>query len=565
MLLLTPFVTLLRIRVEANVGAIIHTPLWPIPVGSNDFLTALPQTLEAPAPVSGVPDLVAIPGEQPRTVFLARGSHDLAVHRLKQAAFLRSHSVGRFPYLLIGQADLANLRDLLASRWVDHDGVAATPWPCPSFSLDLGTSRVDLTLDLPILDGAACHLVTNAGPLVLTRRGKARQEILLCPAPPETRPNEAASREAFDASPDQTLPLPGEHEILSAPMTVCEADRKWLYERPYLGIAPITGRYRCTPRIVRHSNKFVMLARWCEGIVFDEHGIYSEFGYTRALGDGTDRFLPMPDGMRCERDRLFLDRDVLASAPRLCGPHITFSNPNFSNYTHWLIDALLPLLVMLDHTPTEAKLLLPGTLRGFGSSPLPVCDHHDILRAFGFAELPAVEVAAPFCHVEDLYWLDDCFIPNMPSENIRALRARVASLRPPARRRDRRLYIARRRHRQVSNIAEMQPLLDQNGFTTHTLDDLSVDEQIELFSHAQFVISPHGAELGNLLFCHPGTKVLELAPDCHFLPYFSYMSSKLGLTHAILPCPTDTNDFKGTMHVDIRKFTSLFRMLRIHL
>jgi capsular polysaccharide biosynthesis protein len=565
MLLVTPFVTLLRLRVEAARAFIVHTPVWPVPEDSKDFFTSLPPTLDAATPIPGLPDLVAEPGELPNTVFLTRDKFDLAVHRARQAAFLAGRSFGRFPYLLTSQADLANLRELLANQWANRDGAVTTPWPCAPFSIEVGADRVDLTLNMPVLHGSGCRLVTGAGNLELTRRGRAKHEILLCPAPPDARPSEAASREVFAAAPNHTLTLPGEHEILSAPISVCEADRRWVYEKPYLGIAPVTGRHRCCPRIVRQSNKFVMLARWCEGIVFDEHGVYSEFGYTRRLGSGTDRFLPMPDGMRCEHDRLFLDRDVLAVAPRLDGPHMSFANPNLSNYTHWLIDALLPLLVMLDQTPKDTKLLLPGTLRGFGTSPLRVCDHHDILRAFGFADLPASEVAAPFCRVDDLYWLDDCFIPNMPSEHIRALRARVASFRPPARRRDRRLYIARRRQRQVGNIADLQPLLDQNGFTTHTLDDLSIDQQIELFSQAQFVISPHGAELGNLLFCQQGTKVLELAPDCYYLPYFSYMSNKLGLTHGILPCRTDTGDFKGSMHVDVRKFTSLFRMLKNHL
>jgi hypothetical protein len=41
MLLLSPFVTILRMKVEAMLGTIIRPPLWPIPAGSNDFSTTL--------------------------------------------------------------------------------------------------------------------------------------------------------------------------------------------------------------------------------------------------------------------------------------------------------------------------------------------------------------------------------------------------------------------------------------------------------------------------------------------------------------------------------------------
>jgi capsular polysaccharide biosynthesis protein len=560
MLLLTPFLTLLR--VDSPTGALIHTPLFPPHPTATDLLTTLPATLDSPTPIPGLPGILATPAEQPRTIFLTRATSDLAVHPAQPAAFLRAHSAGRFPFLLIAPADLATLRDLLSHRWTGPDGAETTPYPCPPFTLDLGTTTVDLTEHLPTPHGAAIRLITPASPLLLTRAGPATPEILLQPAPPDQRPKEAASG---PIATNQTLPLPGAPERLYFPLTISHADRAWLTDRPYVNFPQITGLHTCRPRLVRQHNTFVMLARFCEGIVFDEHGIYSEFGFTENLGSHGARHLAPPPGMRNERNRLFLDRNALAAAPILQGPHIVFYNPNLPHYTHWLIDALLPLLVLLQHTPKDAKLLLPATLRGFATNPTRICDHHDILRAFGFADLPAVEIAAPFARVEDLYWLDDCFIHNMPAEHLRALRDRVFSLRPPPGRRDRRLYIARRGTRKVTNTADIQPLLDQNGFTTHTLDDLSIDEQIDLFSHAQFIIAPHGAELGNLLFCQPGTKLLELAPDKDFKPYFSYMCNKLALIHAVLPCPTDTTTFNGDMQVDLRRFTALYRMLRIHL
>jgi capsular polysaccharide biosynthesis protein len=104
-----------------------------------------------------------------------------------------------------------------------------------------------------------------------------------------------------------------------------------------------------------------------------------------------------------------------------------------------------------------------------------------------------------------------------------------------------------------------------HGFSTHMLEDLSFDEQITLFSQAEFVVAPHGAGLANLLFCQPGTKVLELCPETEYRPFFAYMSSKLGLTHGIMPCPTTDQGFNGDLQPDMEKFAGLFRMLKHHL
>jgi capsular polysaccharide biosynthesis protein len=134
--------------------------------------------------------------------------------------------------------------------------------------------------------------------------------------------------------------------------------------------------------------------------------------------------------------------------------------------------------------------------------------------------------------------------------------------RNPIGRRNARLYIARRGTRRVANAAQIESFLTKRGFTIHTLDDSSIDQQIDLFSEAEWVVAPHGAELGNLLFCAPGTKVLELSPDVDFKPYFSYMCNKLALTHGVLPCATTDGGFNTDMTVNMEEFSALFRMLR---
>ena len=60
------------------------------------------------------------------------------------------------------------------------------------------------------------------------------------------------------------------------------------------------------------------------------------------------------------------------------------------------------------------------------------------------------------------------------------------------------------------NEREVDQLLNEQGFTTVFLEEMSFLEQVELFANAQIVVAPHGSGLTNLVFCSPSTKVVEL-------------------------------------------------------
>ncbi len=77
---------------------------------------------------------------------------------------------------------------------------------------------------------------------------------------------------------------------------------------------------------------------------------------------------------------------------------------------------------------------------------------------------------------------------------------------------NRKIYISRTKagHRQVENDDEIIRLLQQFDFQVVHLEDRPISEQAELMSQADVVVSPHGAGLGNIVFCQPGTRVIEL-------------------------------------------------------
>lgn len=99
-----------------------------------------------------------------------------------------------------------------------------------------------------------------------------------------------------------------------------------------------------------------------------------------------------------------------------------------------------------------------------------------------------------------------------------------------------RIYISREdaNRRLVSNEEEVMKLLEFYGFTRVVLKPLSVSEKIDLFQSAEVIISPHGAGLSNLVFCNPGTKVIELFNANWMLPCYWMICEHIGLDYYYL-------------------------------
>ena len=81
---------------------------------------------------------------------------------------------------------------------------------------------------------------------------------------------------------------------------------------------------------------------------------------------------------------------------------------------------------------------------------------------------------------------------------------------PPPGPKMRRLYFPRRGNRHPSNEAELDAKLAALGF--ETIDPVKTPDLRRRLGEASHVVGVHGASLANLVFCAPGTRVLELMP-----------------------------------------------------
>lgn len=77
-----------------------------------------------------------------------------------------------------------------------------------------------------------------------------------------------------------------------------------------------------------------------------------------------------------------------------------------------------------------------------------------------------------------------------------------------------RIFITRNQHygRTITNNLEFLQLVQKYGFIAIDTDSLNIDEQMKIFSFADYIIAIHGAALTNILYAKPGSSVLELFP-----------------------------------------------------
>ena len=97
----------------------------------------------------------------------------------------------------------------------------------------------------------------------------------------------------------------------------------------------------------------------------------------------------------------------------------------------------------------------------------------------------------------------------------------------------RRIYISRglATYRRVLNEEHVVQLLSQHGFEVIKSEGLSMWEQAEIMASCEAVVAPHGGGLSNLVFCRPGTKVIEIFSPELVAGYFWKLCNELKLDY----------------------------------
>lgn len=224
---------------------------------------------------------------------------------------------------------------------------------------------------------------------------------------------------------------------------------------------------------------------------------------------------------------LILSELKLPKIEEIHGSVVIVSDASDGNYFHWLFDSL-PRLYLLQTVGIDLDEI---SHIGIVSGNLPF--HTTTLELLGIDTRKIIELRkSPHIKAKRL------LVPSFPGISGRPPKwacefLRIQFLpharRPPANS-SRWIYISRNhaKYRRVENELEIIHNLKALGFEVVNLEELSIPEQIGLFATAEVIIAPHGAGLANLVFCQPGTKIIELFSSRYVNVCYWALSEQIG-------------------------------------
>ena len=112
----------------------------------------------------------------------------------------------------------------------------------------------------------------------------------------------------------------------------------------------------------------------------------------------------------------------------------------------------------------------------------------------------------------------------------------------------RKIFISRQNcgARNLLNESDVAKKLRDYDYQMIDLNDMDILKQIRIFERAETIVCPTGSGLTNIVFCNPGTKIIEISPiynfdyENNFKVRFSQISNFLNLKyHRIFADPVD--------------------------
>lgn len=231
------------------------------------------------------------------------------------------------------------------------------------------------------------------------------------------------------------------------------------------------------------------------GAVFDDQGRVSQARVRSALSY-TPTLTSLPNAWREGETTSF---ELPAEALQIPRATVFVSWGGLHNYAVFLLNDL-PALVAAGQVgtlathPPIAPPLLPWQAQlldlTIGGTVRPIVVEAPIVR------LGEAAFAAPALEATRERILTTVAVPDDPGAPKRIYVSRRGSLKG-----------------ELLNEAELETALEARGFMIVRPQEWSIRDQIILFNRADVVVGATGVAMANVLFCKPGTKVVEIQPD----------------------------------------------------
>jgi capsular polysaccharide biosynthesis protein len=216
---------------------------------------------------------------------------------------------------------------------------------------------------------------------------------------------------------------------------------------------------------------------------------------------------------------------VITGQPLLLKGHWTSIASRWSlGYFHWLMDDL-PRLAPILEFPADTGIIIKGKLSSYMREALRILGYESRVR----------ETTEKFLSVENFHfsspvgmsgctnpyaveWLRKTFLPKAQYSLAPELPKKILILR-------------KGKTRGILNMHILKDALEKRGWIAIDLETVPFAGQIALFANADCIVAEHGAALTNLVWCRPGSKVLELCPANFLNGCFEGISLCVGIDH----------------------------------
>jgi hypothetical protein len=471
MALMTWHGTLLRHAAE---GAAMHLPLS-VPETSAPLLRA---DLNGDAAGETLPERLGVLGGvalreavRPNTLGFVRGRHWLSAGRESASTFFLRDAVGDWEsFLPVTDEQLDVLQMLLSGEWAV--GGAGEPGPARLESgpaVYLGAGRIDLVEGWPrvLPDGAD-------GSARLAVRLDGMPAVLRQTVKPVARAAPVSRKIALD----QLIVLAGKPVFLPLPVTLSNADRRWLHEA--------CGDEDGLPW--RDDKPEVSLQREADLRLVGVPPVPGEALPDQAVLDGAVALVAAPGG----------------AAEGWAAP-------------------LLRLLALAPYLAAGTQVLAPG-----GDE-----EGRALAQAWEALGLPPIDIVTPPAGLyvaRDVVWLNPPAPCRWPGETLQSARGVV--LRGAAAG-EGRVFLQGAAARRFAGAAALEEAVAALDFTVVDIGAGSPGAQLARLRDAGLVVGM-GEDLLVSAFCPEGTKIIELCGE-DFVPDAWLLSCRLGMTHAVLP------------------------------
>lgn len=137
------------------------------------------------------------------------------------------------------------------------------------------------------------------------------------------------------------------------------------------------------------------------------------------------------------------------------------------------------------------------------------------LRNFLKNILQALNVEFSFVFLDDdFYYFSESEFPQFVDLNA-SIKILKQYINPKVNKESsKKIYVTRDEsdYRKIVNNDDITNSLRKKGYKVINPQLYEIEEQIETFANAEKIIAPHGSNLANIIFCKPGTEIIEIAP-----------------------------------------------------